>query len=53
MKVLVPKYEIEMADKDSESDEILLVKVNGELKRLHNTPIVISEEDTRDETRSA
>jgi len=50
VKVLVPKFEIELLDKDSESDDILLVKINSEHKRLHNTPIVIREDDPRDKT---
>jgi len=52
VKVLVPKFEIEMVDKDSESDDVLLVKVNGEHKRVRDTPLIISEEDSQDETSS-
>jgi hypothetical protein len=52
VKVLIPKYEIEMVDKDSEPEDVLSVKINGEHKRLHKTPIIVSDEDSREETSS-
>jgi hypothetical protein len=41
-----------MVDKDSEPDDVLSVKINGEHKRLHKTPIIVSGEDSREETSS-